>query len=303
VKNPTIISELHPGDFVVHVDHGIGRFMGMQTNVIENVPKEYFVIEYAESDRLFLPVEFAEKISKYIGKENPQIHRLGSASWNQTKRTIQRKAQILAGDLLKLYALRKASTSLVYPPVPHEEDKFAKTFPYELTPDQEKVLSEIFNDLESDRPMDRLLVGDVGFGKTEVAMRTALRVALNGRQVAFLAPTTILAEQHMESFAKRFTNMPVVVESVSRFKSTKEVKDILERLEAGKVQIIIGTHRLLSKDVKFRNLGLLIIDEEQRFGVKQKDRFKSLRTNIDILSLDDLCTGRVNRNIHHRKIL
>jgi transcription-repair coupling factor (superfamily II helicase) len=285
IKNPGIISEIRPGDFVVHVDHGIARFVGMQTNLIESIPKEYFVLEYAENDRLFLPVEFAEKISKYIGKENPQVHRLGSASWNQTKRTIQRRAQILAGDLLKLYALRKVATSLVYPPRPEEETQFEANFKYVLTEDQKKCVGEIMNDLESDQPMDRLLVGDVGFGKTEVAMHAALRVALNGKQVACLAPTTILAHQHLESFTKRFKGMPVKIGAVSRFSSPKEVKDTLQELAEGKIQIIIGTHRLLSQDVKFRNLGLLIIDEEQRFGVKQKDRLKRLRANLDILSL------------------
>lgn len=285
VKNPTIISELHPGDFIVHVDHGIGRFVGMQTNVIETIPKEYFVLEYAENDRLFLPVEFAEKISRYIGRENPQIHRLGSTSWNQTKRTIQRRAQILAGELLKLYALRKASNSPSYLAVPEQEEIFARDFRYQLTPDQEQALGEIYNDLESEKPMDRLLVGDVGFGKTEVAMRAALRVALSGKQVAFLAPTTILAEQHYESFKDRMQKTGVSFASLSRFKSPKEVRDTLELLEKGRVNIIVGTHRLLSKDVKFRNLGLLVIDEEQRFGVKQKEKFKKLRANLDILSL------------------
>jgi transcription-repair coupling factor (superfamily II helicase) len=279
------VADLEPGHYVVHVDHGIGRFLGMVRNLLQGVEKEYFVIQYAEGDRLYVPVEAAEKLSRYIGAANPAIHRLSETSWIQIKAQLKESTEKLAKELLQLYAERQVKTGLQFKPEMDVEVEFAKTFPYEETPDQLRAFREIRLDVERPRPMDRLLVGDVGFGKTEIAMRAAFKCAANGRQCAILAPTTILADQHYKNFSKRFAKFPFTVDVLSRFRSAKQQRETIAKLRAGTVDVVIGTHRLFSKDISFKNLGLIVIDEEQRFGVEHKERLKKFRSNVHVLSL------------------
>ncbi len=279
------VANLEPGHYVVHVDHGIGRFLGMVRNLLAGIEKEYFVLQYAEGDRLYVPVEGAEKISRYIGAANPAIHRLSETSWLQVKAQLKESTEKIAKELIKLYAERQLQEGMRYKPEQEVERQFAKNFPYEETPDQLKALSEISADLERARPMDRLLVGDVGFGKTEVAMRTAFKAAANGKQCAVLAPTTILADQHYKNFTKRFADFPYSVGVLSRFQTAKEQRETVAKIKAGTIDVVIGTHRILSKDIEFKNLGLVVIDEEQRFGVEHKERLKKMRSNIHVLSL------------------
>ncbi len=282
------ISSLHAGDFVTHIDHGIGRFLGIQKQTVNKIEKEYFAIEYAQKDMLFVPIEYAEKIDKYMGSENPPIHRLSSASWNQTKRKIKEQMRDIAQKLLSLYAKRETQKGFVFEKDNEAQIELENSFPYEDTPDQAKATAEIKEDMENEAPMDRVLIGDVGFGKTEIAIRASFKAALSGKQVAILCPTTILAEQHFETFKRRmkpFLGNIVKIDYLSRFKNQKEQKHTVEQLSLGNINIIIGTHRLLSKDIKFINLGLVIIDEEQRFGVEHKERLKEIKTDADILSL------------------
>lgn len=279
------VADLEAGHHVVHIDHGIGRFLGMVRNLLAGVEKEYFVMQYAEGDRLYVPVESAEKLSRYIGAANPVIHRLSETSWLQVKAQLKESTEKLAKELINLYAERKVREGARYKPEQEIERQFAKNFPYEETPDQLKALEEIASDLERARPMDRLLVGDVGFGKTEVAMRAAFKAAANDKQCAILAPTTILADQHFKNFTKRFDNFPYSVGVLSRFQTPKEQRETIAKLKAGTVDVVIGTHRILSKDIGFKNLGLIIIDEEQRFGVEHKEKLKKLRSNVHVLSL------------------
>lgn len=279
------VGDLEAGHYVVHVDHGIGRFLGMVRNLLQGVEKEYFVLQYSEGDRLYVPVEAAEKLSRYIGAANPTIHRLSEISWIQIRAQLKESTEKLAKELIRLYAERQVRSGIQFKPETSMEVDFAKTFPYEETPDQLRALREIRLDLQRPRAMDRLLVGDVGFGKTEVALRTAFACAANGMQCAVLAPTTILADQHFKNFTKRMKDFPFTVEVLSRFRSAKEQKATIAKLRAGTVDIVIGTHRLLSKDIVFKNIGLIIIDEEQRFGVEHKERLKKFRSNVHVLSL------------------
>ncbi|KKW01000.1 MAG: Transcription-repair coupling factor, partial [Parcubacteria group bacterium GW2011_GWA2_48_9] len=279
------ITELRPGDYVVHIDHGIARFRGMTKNVVEGISKEYFVLEYAENDKLYVPIETAEKISKYIGLANPKLHRLSGGQWYQITRKIKEEAKLLAHDLLKLYARRAASKTTVMGSKTKEEHALDQSFPYEETPDQLQAIVDVDKDLTRTKPMDRLICGDVGFGKTEVAIRAALKAVMNRTQVALLSPTTILTQQHFDTFTERLKNLPAKVAILSRFVSEKEERETVARITAGDVDIVIGTHRLLSPDITFKNLGLIIIDEEQRFGVQHKERLKTLRTQAHILTL------------------
>lgn len=270
------------GDYLVHIDHGIGIFKEVRDN--------YFVVEYApprrgaEPDRLKVPLEQKKRLSHYVGFETPAIHRLGGTAWLITKKKAKESAEKLAQELAALYAKRATVTR-----PPYQEDamekEFADLFAYAETPDQLRAVREIFYDLEGEKPMDRILCGDVGFGKTEVVMRAAFRAVLGGKQVAVIAPTTILAEEHFRTFLNRFALFPVRIASLSRLTKPAEIKSILEKLKNGELDIIIGTHRLFSRDASFKNIGLVIIDEEQRFGVKQKEKFKSMRSEIDLLSL------------------
>lgn len=279
------LSSLKPGDYVVHIDHGIGRFVGMQKQVVDECEREYYLLEYAEGDKLYVPVEYADKISRYVGQSNPAIHRLHGTQWHQVKRRIQEQTREIAGELIKLYARRAVSNGHQYLMDTPEQIELERSFKYEDTPGQRQVTEEIKRDMESDKVMDRLLVGDVGYGKTEISIRAAYKAVQNGKQVAFLCPTTILAEQHYETYRRRLQNFPVRVEVLSRFKTPAQQKKILDELKVGAINIVIGTHRLLSGDVKFKNLGLIILDEEQRFGVEHKEKLKKLRANVDVLAM------------------
>ncbi len=283
--NTAFIAELRPGDFVVHLDHGIGQFTGMTVNKIDGIAKEYFCLEYAEGDRLFVPVESAEKISKYFGLAQPKLHRLSGSNWYQVTNKIREETAKIAQELLALYAQRETTSTAAFKTRRPEEQALADSFPYELTPDQARVIDEVAADLERAKPMDRLVCGDVGFGKTEVAIRAATKAVLNGKQVAVLSPTTILTQQHYDTFNKRLAGFNIKVDILSRFRSEREQTEVIAKLRTRDVDIVIGTHRLLSTDIAFRDLGLIIIDEEQRFGVRHKEQLKKLRTQAHILTL------------------
>src|SRR5881296_1448204 len=273
-------------ELVVHVDHGIARFKGMRLIESDGAHREYLELEYAEGDRLFVPVENLDRVQKYLGGEGtPTLHRLGTSDWTRARGRARKVVQDVAEELLKIYSLREARPGIAFAPDTAWQQELASTFPYEETPDQVAALTEIKADMESDRPMDRLLCGDVGFGKTELALRAAFKAAMSGKQAALLAPTTVLAQQHFHVFRERLANFPVTVEMLSRFVDDETQARTIEGLKAGQVDLVIGTHRLLQKDVRFKRLGLLIVDEEHRFGVMQKERLKKLRTQLDVLSL------------------
>ena len=325
-KNPTEYERLwltgiRPGDFMVHVDHGIGVFRGFTptpessgrkpvdewSSSAKRIDKsherkplvggftkkvvEYYILEYAapriggEPDRLLVPRTQSPKLSRYIGFETPAIHRLGGTAWESTKRRARGDARKFAEELMGLYRGRASATRPSYPEHAEIERHLLHSFLYEATADQKRAIADIHNDLSGERPMDRLLLGDVGFGKTEVALRAAARVAMSGRQVALLAPTTILADQHHQTFQERLKELPLAVAMLTRLTPKRDIKRVVHAIASGKADIIIGTHRLLSQDLQWRDLGLVIIDEEQRFGVRHKEHFKKLRAAIDILSL------------------
>ncbi|WP_242258739.1 transcription-repair coupling factor [Streptococcus thoraltensis] len=280
-------NELEKGDYVVHQVHGIGKFLGIETLEIKGVHRDYLTIQYQNSDRISLPIEQIESLSKYVsadGKE-PKINKLNDGRFQKTKQKVTKQVEDIADDLLKLYAERSQLRGFAFSPDDDNQREFDEDFAYVETEDQLRSIAEIKKDMEADKPMDRLLVGDVGFGKTEVAMRAAFKAVNDGKQVAILVPTTVLAHQHYVNFKERFDNQAVNIEELSRFKSKKEQNLILEELSKGRVDIIIGTHRLLSKDVNFSDLGLIVIDEEQRFGVKHKETLKELKTKVDVLTL------------------
>jgi len=285
--NLDFLTGLRVGDLIVHLDHGIGRFLGVVTRTIDEINREYLEIAYAENDRLFVPIDQADKVSKYVGGEEnePNLTRLGSIEWKNVSIKVKKETQKIAKELLELYAKRARVKGHNYGPDTDEQRRFEEAFPYEETPGQMKAIQDVKADMETDEPMDRLVCGDVGFGKTEVAMRAAFKAVEGGKQVAFISPITILADQHYRTFLKRAESFNVRIEMLSRFRSAKEQIVILEKLRKGDIDIIIGTHRLFQPDVKFLDLGLVIIDEEQRFGVKQKEKFKHLRNHIDILTL------------------
>ena len=275
-----------PDELVVHVDHGIARFKGMRLIESEGAQREYLELEYAEGDRLFVPVENLDRVQKYLGGEAaPALHRLGTSDWSRARGRAKKVVQDVAEELLKIYSMREARPGIAFAPDNNWQEELESSFPYEETPDQLAALAEIKADMESDRPMDRLLCGDVGFGKTELALRAAFKAAMSGKQVALLAPTTVLAQQHFHVFRERLKNFPVVVEMLSRFVDDETQARTVEGIKAGQVDMVVGTHRLLQKDVRFKRLGLLIVDEEHRFGVMQKERLKKLRTQLDVLSL------------------
>jgi transcription-repair coupling factor (superfamily II helicase) len=279
--------DLQKGDLVVHDDHGIGRYEGLVKLKVEGMTNDFLTIRYKDEDKLYLPVDRMEMIRKYLGVEGiePVLDKLGGRSWEKVKERVKKTAEKIAGELLSLYAERKVMKGHAFKPVDRYFQDFEAAFPYEETEDQLRVIHEIFEDMEKPTPMDRLVCGDVGYGKTEVALRAAYMAVNDGKQVAVLVPTTVLAEQHYETFSKRFERYPVTVACLSRFRSDKEQRTILESLSAGRTDIVIGTHRLLQKDVEFKDLGLLIVDEEQRFGVKHKEKLKKLRRTIDVLVL------------------
>ncbi len=281
------LKNLQVGDFVTHIDHGVGRFAGMDK--VENHGKKQEVIRliYRDNDLLFVSIHSLHKISKYSGKEGstPSISKLGSQEWDNKKKKAKRQVKDIAKDLIKLYAQRKSSPGFATGKDTFMQAELESSFIYEDTPDQAKATADVKADMQLEHPMDRLVCGDVGFGKTEVAIRAAFKAVDNGKQVAVLVPTTILAMQHYRTFSERLENLPVTVEYINRFKTTKQIKEILKRLEEGKVDILIGTHRIVNKDVKFKDIGLLVIDEEQKFGVKVKDKLKEFRVNVDVLTL------------------
>lgn len=280
-------NELKVGDYVVHVSHGVGRYVGMETLDIKGVHKDYLLIIYRGEDKLYIPVEQLELVQKYVGSEGktPKLNKLGGAEWKRVTARVQKSVIDIADDLIKLYAKREAEKGFAYSPDDALMHEFEEAFPYEATEDQGRSVKEIKRDMESIRPMDRLLVGDVGYGKTEVALRAAFKAMMDGKQVAFLVPTTILAQQHYETMISRFANFPINIGILSRFRTKKQQEETLAGLGSGKIDIVVGTHRLLSKDVAYRDLGLLVVDEEQRFGVTHKEKIKQLRANVDVLTL------------------
>ena len=289
VTPASFLAELRPGDFVVHQDHGIGRFEGLAKITNDGVEREYLHIAYAGTDKLYIPTDQLDRVTRYIGMGDatPALSRLGGAEWARAKQRAKESATEIAADLLRLYSVREAAVGHPFPP---DEDQpwlqeLEEGFAFEETPDQQRAIAEVKADMERARPMDRLVCGDVGYGKTEVALRAAFKAVLDQKQVAVLVPTTVLALQHFNTFSERLKPYPVRVELLSRFRSEKEQKEVLTDLALGRVDIVIGTHRLLQKDVVFNDLGLLIIDEEQRFGVTHKERLKQLRTEVDVLTL------------------
>ncbi|MDX1591798.1 MAG: CarD family transcriptional regulator, partial [Balneolaceae bacterium] len=281
------LKDLNIGDYVVHVDYGIAKFAGFKKIEVRNTTQEAAVLRYKEDSILYVNVSSLHKIQKYSGKEGkePRISKLGSGEWAKKKATTRKKVKDIARDLIKLYAKRKALDAFSFDPDNPWQTEMEARFEYEETPDQMSAIQAVKNDMESPHPMDRLICGDVGFGKTEVAVRAAFKAVMNQKQVAVLVPTTILADQHFKTFSKRMEEFPVEVEAISRFKTASEQKKIIERLEAGQIDILIGTHRIVSKDVKFKDLGLLVIDEEQRFGVSVKEKLKTFRATVDVLTL------------------
>lgn len=281
------VREIRPGDYVVHLDHGIGRFEGIRTQVMDGRTCEFLEISYADDARLLVPVEKIAYVHKYSGPDQaePQLDRLGGKRWVQRRTKSKEAVEKLARELAELYARRETARGYAYGPDTHEQIEFEASFLYPETPDQLKAIADVKADMCSPRPMDRLLCGDVGFGKTEVAVRAAFKAIQEKKQVALLCPTTILAQQHFNTFRERFAGYPIRLELLSRFRSAAESKAVLEGLKRGDVDMVIGTHALLSKNVKFRDLGLVIVDEEQRFGVRQKERFKEMRANVDFLTL------------------
>ncbi|OGU14580.1 MAG: transcription-repair coupling factor [Geobacteraceae bacterium GWC2_53_11] len=281
------LAELKPGDYMVHIDHGIGLYRGLQHISVGSTAGDFLLLEYAGSDKLFLPVDRLGLVQRYVGPEgsNPSLDKLGGVSWEKSKGKARKNIEELAGELLEIYAKRQLCEGFSFSPPDEMYREFEASFAWEETPDQLSAINDVLADMQHSKPMDRLICGDVGYGKTEVALRGAFKSALDGKQVGILVPTTILAQQHYETFHERLKDYPVKVEVLSRFRTAKEQKDILERLKKGDVDIIIGTHRLLQKDVAFKDLGLMIIDEEQRFGVKDKERLKSFRAVVDVMTL------------------
>jgi len=280
-------ADLQPGQWVVHVDHGVGKFIGIVRRTVDHIERDYLAVEYADGDQLFVPVYQADRITRYVGPDNrePSPTRLGSADWKTSKAQAREAAEEVAAELLDLYARRQVVQGYAFPPDTAWQRELEASFPYVETADQLHVLAEVKRDMETPRPMDRLICGDVGYGKTEVALRAAFKAIMAGKQVAVLVPTTVLAQQHYRTFRDRLAAYPAEVEMLSRFRTPQQQRQILERLAQGRVDIVIGTHRLISNDVQFKDLGLLIIDEEQRFGVTHKETLKKLRTEVDVLTL------------------
>lgn len=281
------LRELKPGDYITHIDHGIGKYAGLEKVEVNGKSQEMIRLVYADNDLLYVNINSLNRISKYSGKEGavPKMNKLGTDTWDKLKKTTKKKVKDIARDLIRLYAVRKAQTGTAFHPDTYLQTELEASFIYEDTPDQVKATADFKKDMESPSPMDRLVCGDVGFGKTEIAIRAAFKAVADSKQVAILVPTTILAMQHYKTFSSRLKGFPCNIDYINRFKSAKQVKETLEKLAAGKIDIVIGTHRLVSKDIKFKDLGLLIIDEEQKFGVGVKEKLKHLRANVDTLTL------------------
>ncbi len=287
LKSQKLFSDLKglkSGDYLVHLDHGIGRFIDISL-IHDREITRYYILEYAQGDRLYVPVGLERKLSRYIGFVEPKISRLGSPLWQRTKKKVKEEAEKLAKELLEIYAKREIATRPPYLPDDEIDFQLVSSFQYEETPDQIETFEAIKKDLEGERPMDRILCGDVGFGKTEVALRAMVKVVKSGYQAAMICPTTILANQHFQNFRERLKEFPIKIEMLNRLLSKRDQRKIIQDLKVGKIDILIGTHRILSKDVEFKNLGLLIIDDEQRFGVREKEKLKKIRASLDVLSL------------------
>jgi transcription-repair coupling factor (superfamily II helicase) len=281
------VLELKIGDIVVHDDQGIGRLVGFETREVAGIARDYLTLVYADGDRLLVPHDQLDRVARYVGADGsePALSKLGGKAWQKMKARARAAAREMAGELIQLYDARARSTGVAFPSSDELVGEFERGFPYTETPDQQRAIDAVYDDMERERPMDRLICGDVGFGKTEVAMRAALKAAAGGKQVMVLAPTTILSQQHYDSFRERFASMPVSVALVNRFRSQAEIAQILDRFRAGELDILIGTHRLLSMDVQPRDLGLVVVDEEQRFGVAQKEALRQLRISVDVLAM------------------
>jgi len=279
--------ELKAGDYVVHANHGVGKYLGIETLEVGGLNKDYMLIKYSGDDKLFVPIDQIDLVQKYVASEGkePKLYKLGGSEWKKVKRKVQNSVEDIAEGLIQLYAEREERKGYAFGEDTEMQREFEASFPYQETEDQLKCIEEIKQDMERERPMDRLLCGDVGYGKTEVAIRGAFKAIADGKQVAFLVPTTILAQQHFETIRERFQDYPINIGLLSRFRTKKQQTDTMKGLRKGTIDIVVGTHRLLSKDVEFRDLGLLIVDEEQRFGVKHKEKIKQMRTNVDVLTL------------------
>jgi len=283
--------ELRAGDFIVHEQHGIGRYVELMQRSVGGVTREYLIIEYASAkrgqpgDRIFVPTDTLEQVSKYVGGEAPTIHRIGSGEWQKAKSRARKAVRQIAGELIRLYAARTSSPGFAFSPDTPWQRELEDSFSYIETPDQLSTIDEVKADMERAYPMDRIICGDVGYGKTEIAIRAAFKAVQDGKQVAVLVPTTLLVQQHTKTFTERYSGFPIKVAGLSRFNSAKESKEILNALQAGSVDVVIGTHRILSNDVVFKDLGLVVVDEEQRFGVEQKESLKKLRTTVDVLAM------------------
>jgi transcription-repair coupling factor (superfamily II helicase) len=284
-RSDGVAVELTPGDFAVHQVHGVGRYIGMVRRAVAGAERDYLLLEYAAGDKLYVPSDQVGVVAKYVGGEAPRLHRLGTSDWVRAKGRVRRAVRDMAGELVRLYSVRMSAPGHAFGPDAPWQSELEDAFPYEETRDQLGAIEEVKRDMEQPRPMDRLIAGDVGYGKTEVAVRAAFKAVMDGKQVAVLVPTTLLAEQHYVTFSERFAPFPVNVAMLSRFVSPREQEQILRDLADGKVDVVIGTHRLLSSDIKFKDLGLVIVDEEQRFGVAHKERLKRLRTSVDVLTM------------------
>ena len=281
-------NDINENDYVVHAVHGIGRYLGTHKMVVGGITKDYLKIQYQGTDILYVPIDQLNMLYKYVGGDTDRkmkLNKLGGADWNKTKQRVKKATDDLAKDLIKLYAERAGAKGYAFSADTPWQREFEDTFPYRETDDQLRSVEEIKKDMESTKPMDRLLCGDVGFGKTEIAIRAAFKAVCDSKQVAYLCPTTVLAMQHYETFLKRMENFPIKVEMLSRFRSAAQQKKIIKKLKTGEIDIIIGTHRILSKDLEFHDLGLLVVDEEQRFGVAHKERLKEIKKNVDVLTM------------------
>ena len=283
--------QLRPGDFVVHEQHGVGRFVEMMQRTVQGATREYLVIEYASSrrgqpgDRLYVPTDQLDQVTRYVGGEQPSLNKMGGSDWHQTKSRARRYVKQIAAELIRLYSARMATKGHAFPPDTPWQRELEDAFAHVETPDQLSTIDEVKADMEREVPMDRLVCGDVGYGKTEIAVRAAFKAIQDGKQVAVLCPTTLLVQQHQNTFSERYAGFPVTVRSLSRFQSDREAKAVLDGLADGTVDLVIGTHRLLSKEVRFKDLGLVVVDEEQRFGVEHKEQLKALRTSVDVLAM------------------
>jgi transcription-repair coupling factor (superfamily II helicase) len=283
--------QLRTGDFVVHEQHGVGRYVEMVQRTVAGATREYLVIEYAASkrgqpgDRLYVPTDQLEQVTKYVGGESPSMHRLGGADWQKAKSRARKAVRDIAGDLIKLYSARQAAPGHAFAPDSPWQRELEDAFPYTETPDQLACVEEVKGDMEKTVPMDRLICGDVGYGKTEIAVRAAFKAVQDGKQVAVLVPTTLLVQQHFATFAERYAQFPVTIKALSRFQTDKESTEVIRGLAEGSVDVVIGTHRLFAKDTRFKDLGLVIVDEEQRFGVEHKEHLKQMRANVDVLTM------------------